>query len=448
MSMEILLARSYNWLLKLSSSQLYGQVLTAVDTPSAIPQLNLKAQYSRIREEVDAAVVRVFESQQFILGPEVESLEAKVAAYCDCVAGIGVSSGTDALLLSLMAIGVEPGDEIITTPYSFFSTAGSIWRMGARPVFVDIDRDTFNLSPQAIEAVVTDRTRAILPVHLYGQMADMDPIMEVAGMNDLVVIEDAAQAIGAEYKGRRAGSIGHLGCFSFFPSKNLGGAGDGGMVTTNDAELADRVRLLRNHGQHPKYYNPAVGGNFRLDALQAAVLGVKLKYLPQWTEARRSHADMYRELFGPAQTPAVRLPVESADCRHVYNQFVIRVGGHQEMPGGGNVEIGTAGMRDTGDSSSSSHAAQASSLRNSLVEHLKEAQIGCEIYYPVPLHLQECFLSLGYEKGDLPQAEVAADQTLAIPIYPELTRGQMAGIVSAVAEWAGETERNLLSAQG
>ncbi len=243
-------------------------------------------------------MARIFEAQQFILGTEVANLESGIAAYCDCEAGIGVSSGTDALLLSMMAIGIRPGDEIITTPYSFFSTVGSIWRMGARPVFVDINPETFNMSTEALQEVLTDRTRAILPVHLYGQMADMDPIMSFAEKNDLVVIEDAAQALGAEYKGRRAGSIGHLGCFSFFPSKNLGGAGDGGMVVTKRPELADRVRLLRNHGQNPKYYNPAVGGNFRLDELQAAILNVKFKYLPEWIEARRRNAGMYANIFG------------------------------------------------------------------------------------------------------------------------------------------------------
>ena len=423
---------------------------------SPIPLLDLQLQYAAIREEVDAAVARIFEAQQFILGTEVAHLESEIAAYCNCEAGIGVSSGTDALLLSMMAIGIQPGDEIITTPYSFFSTVGSIWRMGARPVFVDINPETFNMSTEALQEVLTDRTRAILPVHLYGQMADMDPIMSFAEKNDLVVIEDAAQALGAEYKGRRAGSIGHLGCFSFFPSKNLGGAGDGGMVVTNRLELADRVRLLRNHGQNPKYYNPAVGGNFRLDALQAAILNVKLKYLPEWIEARRRNAGMYADIFGAAgngrseglrgklglaekspnpQMTDVKLPSESNVCRHVYNQFVIRVIARGDGPSTHGLEVDSVAVpRFTGPS----HGRNASSPRNALVMHLKELGIGCEIYYPIPLHLQECFRSLGYKLGDFPNAETAADQTIALPIYPELEGEQLKRVVSAVRDWSAE----------
>jgi four helix bundle protein len=388
----------------------------------SVPLLDLKAQYTAIRDEIRAAIDRVADAQQFILGPEVEALEREVAAYSGCAYGIGVSSGTDALLVALMAIDVRPGDEVITTPYTFFATAGSIARLGAVPVFVDIDPLTFNIDPTSIEARITPRTRVIMPVHLYGQMADMDPIMDIAQRHGLVVIEDAAQAIGSEYKGRRAGSIGHMGCFSFFPSKNLGGFGDGGMVTTNDAALAERIRLLRGHGAHPKYYHKLIGGNFRLDALQAAVLRVKLKYLDDWTAGRQRNAATYRRLFaeagltidppscltagcharnkGDCTLPPGRvvLPVEAPDRRHIYNQFVIRV-----------------------------------AQRDQVMAALKARQIGHEIYYPVPLHLQECFAYLGQRPGDLPASECAAAETLALPIYPELTDAMLAAVVEAVA---------------
>ncbi|MDQ5852103.1 MAG: DegT/DnrJ/EryC1/StrS family aminotransferase [Chloroflexota bacterium] len=383
---------------------------------AAVPLLDLKAQYAAIRDEIQAALNRVVESQHFILGPEVEALEQEIADYCRCAYGIGVSSGTDALLACLMAIDLKPGDEVITTPYTFFATAGAVARLGARPVFVDIDPATYNLAPAAIERAITHRTRAIIPVHLYGQMAEMDPIMEVARRHDLYVIEDAAQAIGAEYRGRRAGSIGHFGCFSFFPSKNLGGFGDGGMVTTNDPDLADRIKLLRNHGYRPKYHNKVVGGNFRLDAIQAAVLRVKLKYLDSWTEARQRNAATYRRLFIEAglavptgslpdnleSTHQIVLPWESEHGRHIYNQFVIRVG-----------------------------------RRDALLAHLKERQIGCEIYYPVPMHLQECFAELPYRTGDFPIAERAAAETLALPIYPELTEEMQTIVVGAIADFYG-----------
>ncbi len=373
-----------------------------------VPLLDLKAQYQSIREEIRAAIDRVADSQQFILGPEVEGLEKEVADYSQCEFGIGVSSGTDALLVALMAIDIRPEDEVITTPYSFFATAGAVWRVGARPVFVDIDPETYNIDPAKIEAAITDRSRAIIPVHLYGQMADMDAIMEVARRHGLVVIEDAAQAIGSEYRSRRAGSIGDMSCFSFFPSKNLGGFGDGGMVTTNDPELARRVRLLRNHGYSPKYYNKVVGGNFRIDAIQAAVLRVKLRYLDQWTEARQKNASTYRRLFAEAGLTddfgKVTLPHESEARRHIYNQFVIR-----------------------------------SSRRDELMAHLKERQIGTEIYYPVPLHLQECFSALGHRDGDMPASERAARETLALPIYPELTGEMLESVVSAIAEFHSET---------
>lgn len=395
-----------------------------VPTPSTapVPLLDLKAQYAPIRDEIRAAMDRVADSQYFILGPEVEGLEQEVAAYSGCAHGIGMSSGTDALLAALMAIDIQPGDEVITTPYSFFATAGSIARLGAAPVFVDIDPLTFNIDPAGIEAQITSRTRVIMPVHLYGQMADMDPIMDLARRHNLIVIEDAAQAIGSEYKGRRAGSIGHMGCFSFFPSKNLGGFGDGGMVTTNDAALAERLKLIRGHGAHPKYYHKIIGGNFRLDALQAAVLRIKLKYLDTWSEGRQRNAAIYRQLFadagialdapeclksgcsarasGACSLPAsgVVLPVEAPDRRHIYNQFVIR-----------------------------------SARRDQVIAALKERKIGHEIYYPVPLHMQECFAYLGQGAGDLPASECAAAETLALPIYPELTEEMLAAVVAGVA---------------
>lgn len=362
-----------------------------------IPLLDLKAGYAAIREEIQVALERVIEAQAFILGPEVEALEAEVAAYSQCQYGIGVSSGTDALLVALMALGVGPGDEVITSPYTFFATAGTIARLGARPVFIDIDPATFNLDPDLLAAAITPRTKAIMPVHLFGQMADMDPIMEIAERHHLPVIEDAAQAIGAEYKGRRAGSIGTVGCFSFFPSKNLGGFGDGGMVTTQDPALANQIQLLRAHGMRPKYYHQFIGGNFRLDALQAAVLRVKLKYLDGWSEGRQRNAATYRALFAQAGLDAVVLPVEASERRHIYNQFVIRV-----------------------------------PHRDQVLQHLRESQVGVEIYYPVPIHLQECFRDQGYHQGDFPVSERAALETLAIPIYPELTDEALARVVHVI----------------
>ena len=388
-----------------------------------VPLLDLKAQYATLREEIREAIDRVADSQHFILGPEVEALEREVAAYSQCEFGIGVSSGSDALLVALMAIDLKPRDEVITSPYTFFATAGAVSRLNARPVFVDIDPLTYNLDPAKVAAAITDRTRAIIPIHLYGQMADMDPLLELARENKLHVIEDAAQAIGAESRGRRAGSVGDLSCFSFFPSKNLGGFGDGGMVATNDAELAKRVKLLRNHGYSPKYYNKVVGGNFRLDAIQAAVLRVKLKYLDGWTEARQRNADTYRRLFAEAELnikptavsgwdgsstsggqlkemSGVVLPLEVAEGRHIYNQFVIRSG-----------------------------------QRDQLIKQLKDRKIGTEIYYPVPMHLQECFADLGYQPGDFPLSELAAAETLALPIYPELTDEMLSIVVDAIADF-------------
>ena len=373
----------------------------------AVPLLDLKAQYAAIRDEVRAAVERVLESQEFILGPEVAALEIRIAEYCGCDHAVGVSSGSDALLAALMAVELQPGDEVVTSPYTFYSTVGSIVRLGAKPVFVDIDPDTYNLDPRHVEAALSPRTRVILPVHLFGQMTDMDPLLKLAAARNLLVIEDAAQAIGAEYKGRRAGSLGDMGCFSFFPSKNLGGYGDGGMVTTNDAHLAERVRQLRSHGAQTKYTHALVGGNFRLDALQAAVLGAKLPHLDAWTAARRRNADTYRALFADAQTGGspspISLPAVAAVRRHVYHQFVIQ-----------------------------------SPRRDALLERLRGRRIGAAVYYHTPLHLQPCFAGLGYEAGDFPYCEAAAARSLALPIYPELTPAMQEEVVRAVVEFHAE----------
>jgi dTDP-4-amino-4,6-dideoxygalactose transaminase len=380
-----------------------------------VPLLDLKAQYQSIKNEVDAAVAEVLESQHFILGPKVKECEQAIAAYSNCAHGVGVSSGTDALLACLMAEDIGAGDEVITTPYTFFATAGSIARTGARPVFVDIDPVCFNIDPARIEEKVTARTRAIIPVHLYGQMADMDPIMEIAKRRNLVVIEDAAQAIGAEYHGRRAGSIGHYGCFSFFPSKNLGAGGDGGMVVTPDAARAERLSVMRAHGSKPKYYHKFIGGNFRLDALQAAIVNVKLRHLDAWTEARQRNARRYDRLFvesGLLARGAVALPLIVTD-RHIFNQYVIRVPD-----------------------------------RDRLQTALKERGVGTEIYYPVPMHLQECFASLGHTVGDFPESERAANETLALPIYPELTDEQAAYVVAGLLELISPGEEATLAGHG
>jgi dTDP-4-amino-4,6-dideoxygalactose transaminase len=367
---------------------------------TSVPLLDLKAQYVTIEAEVKAAIDRVMSSQHFILGPEVEGLEREVAEYCRCAHGIGVTSGTDAILIALMALGIGPGDEVITTPYTFIATVGSIARMGARPVLVDIDPETFNLDLSQVERAITPRTRAIMPVHLYGQMVDLPALQAIA--RDIPIIEDAAQAIGAEWKGARAGSLGTMGCLSFFPSKNLGGAGDGGMVVTNDANLAKKLRLLRNQGQSPKYFSQIVGGNFRLDALQAAILRAKLPHLDSWTAARQRNAARYRQLFGQAQLQSYQLslPAEQPGVRHVYNQFVIRC------------------VR-----------------RDALKTFLGDRGIGSEIYYPQPMHLQTCFAHLGYKQGDFPHSENAAVESLALPIYPELTEAQQALVVQAVLDF-------------
>jgi dTDP-4-amino-4,6-dideoxygalactose transaminase len=435
-----------------------------------VPLLDLRAQYLSIKDEIDAAIADVLASQKFILGPQVKALEEAIAKYCGCAHAVGVSSGTDALLVSLMAEGIGPGDEVITTAYSFFATAGCIARLGAKPVFCDIDPVTYNLDPSKLEELLSanqgPRTKdqglssknckAILPVHLYGQMADMDPIMDIAKRHNLVVIEDAAQAIGAEAPHaaslkfgvsgssfpnpelgtknqepktirRRAGAFGEYGCFSFFPSKNLGAFGDGGMVVTNDAERAERLRVLRAHGSKPKYYHKLVGGNFRLDTLQAAIVLVKLRHLDAWTAARQANARRYDTLFresglvssGFVQLPSIAVYARSSEFlvpssssepgtknqeprtknepRHIYNQYVIRA-----------------------------------KKRNELQVFLKERSVGTEVYYPLPLHLQECFAHLGHKPGDLPESEKAAAETLALPIYPELSDAQAECVVDSI----------------
>jgi dTDP-4-amino-4,6-dideoxygalactose transaminase len=375
----------------------------------AVPALDLKAQYATIRDEIDQAIRGIVESQGFVMGPEVSGLEAEVANYSEVEHGVGCASGSDALLLALLGLGIGEDDEVITSPYSFFATAGSVWRTGATPVFVDIDPETYNLDPSRIEAAITPRTKAILPVHLYGQAADMDPILEVAEAHGLTVLEDAAQAIGAAYKGRRVGGLGHAAAFSFYPSKNLGGFGDAGMVTTNDPALARKVARLRVHGMEPKYHHHEVGFNSRIDALQSAVLRVKLRHLDAWTAARREAADRYRSLFlAFGLDEAVGLPAERDGHFHVYNQFVIRVPGP---------------FRDT--------------LRSDLAAR----RIGTEIYYPIPLHLQVCFASLGHEMGDFPHSEAAASETLALPMYPELTEEAQHHVVASIAQSLREQAR-------
>jgi len=348
-----------------------------------VPLLDLKAQYATIRNEVLTAVSEVLQSQQCIGGPKVAELEEKIAVLSDCRYAVGASSGTDAILSSLMSLDVGPRDEVITTPFTFFATAGCIARVGAKPIFVDIDAKTYNINPDLIEQAITKKTKVIMPVHLFGQMADMDPIMEIANKYNLAVIEDAAQSITSTYKGRKAGSIGTVGCFSFFPSKNLGGAGDGGMIVTNDEQLYNRLSIMRNHGANPKYYHKFIGGNFRLDPIQAAVLLVKLPHLDDWSQARRRNAAFYDKKFAGS---AVETPYISSDCVSIYNQYVIRV-----------------------------------PKRDRLVAYLREKGVSCEIYYPQPMHLQECFRHLGGKCGDFPQAEKAAREVLAIPVYPELT---------------------------
>ena len=367
-----------------------------------VPLLDLKAQYLSIKDEIDRAVAEVFDSQYFIGGKQVGGLEKAIADYCRAGYATGVTSGTDALLVSLMIEGIGAGDEVIVPDYSFFATAGCVSRLGATPVFVDIDPVTYNIDTALIEAAVTRNTKAIIPVHLYGQMADMNPIMEIAEEYNLTVIEDAAQAIGAEYEGRRAGSIGDFGCFSFFPSKNLGTSGDGGMVVTNDGETDAKLKIFRNHGMEPKYYHKFIGGNFRLDSIHAGVVLAKLPHLDSWSDKRKENADLYRGLLEEADligNGVISLPVEVMN-RHIYNQFIVRV-----------------------------------DKRDELVEFLKGEGIGCEVYYPVPFHLQECFADLGYGKDDFPESSRAADETIALPIYPELIPEQQEAVVDTVGKF-------------
>jgi len=383
-----------------------------------VPLLDLKAQFAQIRAEVMPAIDQVCASQHFILGAHVHALEEELARYCGASAGIGVSSGTDALLLALMALGIGAGDEVITSPFTFFATAGTIARTGARPVFCDIDPLTFNLSPAAVQAFIDERcvrqggqlvnratggrVKALMPVHLYGQSADMDPLMAIARQHGFKVIEDAAQAIGTAYtNGQRVGTFGDVGCFSFFPSKNLGAFGDAGLCTTNDAELAESMRVLRVHGGKPKYFHAVIGGNFRIDELQAAVLRVKLKYLDGWTEGRQRNAAYYDSAFADAALgEKLSTPRAIEGGRHIFNQYVVRV-----------------------------------QRRDALKQRLAERGIGTEIYYPVPLHLQGCFAYLNYRAGDFPHSELAAEETLALPIYPELEQAQLAHVVATIAEF-------------
>ena len=358
-----------------------------------VPLLDLKAQHAAIREQVLSAVAEVLDSQVCIGGPKVAELERKIAAISGCTYAVGVSSGTDALLCSMMALGLGPGDEAITTPFTFFATAGSIARTGATPVFVDIDPRTYNIDPELIERAITPRTKAIVPVHLFGQMCDMDPIVRIADRHGLYVVEDAAQSITATYKGRKAGSIGAAGCFSFYPSKNLGAAGDGGMVVTNDAALYERMMAMRNHGSQSKYHHRYIGGNFRLDPIQAAVLLVKLPHLDSWSEGRRRNAAVYDGAFAGTDIGA---PFILPECVSIYNQYVVRT-----------------------------------PERGKLAEELRRQDIGCDIYYPLCLSLQPCFLHLGYKPGSLPEAERASAEVLALPIYPELNAEQQQRVICA-----------------
>lgn len=365
-----------------------------------VPLLDLKAQYAKLEDEITTAVSEVLRSQRCIGGPKVAELEAKVAEISDCKFAVGVSSGTDAILNCLMSMDIGEGDEVITTPFTFFATVGCIARTGAKPVFVDIDPRTYNINPELIAQAVTEKTKAIMPVHLFGQVADMDPIMAVADKHNIAVIEDAAQSISSTYKGKKSGSIGLAGCFSFFPSKNLGGIGDGGMIVTNNEDFRHRLMIMRNHGSEPKYYHSYIGGNFRLDPIQAAALLVKLPHLDEWSAARRKNAEYYNKKFAGT---AVKAPYISPECVTIYNQYVIR------LP-----------------------------RRDEVVAHLKENNIGCEIYYPVPMHLQKCFGYLGYKPGDMPEAEKAAAEVMAIPIYPELTDEMKDCVADTILSFLGD----------
>jgi dTDP-4-amino-4,6-dideoxygalactose transaminase len=377
-------------------------------TPSqGVPLLDLGAQHGPLMEEILAALRGVCQSGAFVLGPEVTKLEERLAEYCQVKHAIGCASGSDALLLALMAYDIGPGDEVIVPSFTFFATASAVTRLGATPVFADIDPESFNIDPASVERCLRPMTKAILPVHLFGQCADMDALGEIARRADIPLVEDVAQAIGAEWGGRRAGSIGRIGCFSFYPTKNLGGAGDGGLLTTNDDVLADRLRLLRGHGMRPRYYHSIIGVNSRLDSFQAAVLNVKLNHLDRYTRDRQTNAARYRSLFTEAGLDgALGLPTDGPNRRHVWNQYVVRV------PNG---------------------------KRDALREHLAAAKIGAEIYYPLGLHQQECFRYLGYEPGDLPETDRAAEEVLALPIFPELTADQQKIVVSRISQFEGLT---------
>ncbi len=388
------------------------------NTKIEVPLLDLKAQYATIKQEVREAIDEVCDAQWFVMGPKVKELEERIADYTQCSEAIGVSSGTDALLVALMALEVGRGDAVITTPYTFFATGGAVSRLGARPIFCDIDSETYNICPSAVRDLITREcvvangvvthkasgtvVKALMPVHLYGQTADMDALLDIANEFGLPIVEDAAQSIGSEYSsGQRAGSKGAIGCFSFFPSKNLGAFGDGGMCTTNDESLAERMRVLRLHGGKPKYYHSLVGGNFRLDAIQAAILLVKLKSLDDWTATRQSNAAFYDQAFADAGLASkVSTPKTLTGKRHIYNQYVLRV-----------------------------------QSRDELRQYLGSANIGSEIYYPVPLHLQKCFADLGYKEGDCPKSESAANETIAVPVYPELSREQQQYVVDTIASF-------------
>ncbi|MFI5181375.1 MAG: DegT/DnrJ/EryC1/StrS family aminotransferase [Thermoanaerobaculia bacterium] len=384
--------------------------MSAVSAPPAVsvPLLDLKKQYAAIREDVKRTADELFESQMFILGPRVEAFEKAVAVYVGTKHAVGMSSGTDAQLAAMMALRIGPGDDVVTSPYTFFSSAGAIARLGARPVFCDIEPGTFNVDPAKLAKAITPKTKAIQPVHLYGQCADMSPILDVARKKGIPVIEDACQSLGAAYEGKKAGALSEFGCFSFFPSKNLGAFGDGGMVMTNDDQTAQTLRAMRMHGETSRYHHRFVGGNFRLDAFQAAVLHVKLPHLDGWAEGRRKNAKeieaLYLESGGlPYEKGGLAFPREASRRFHVFNQFVVRVG---------------KGRRD------------------GLKERLAERQIGCAIYYPVPLHLQECFAYLGGRAGDFPQSEKAAGETLALPVFPELTGEQKRFLAFTLAEFS------------
>ena len=368
-----------------------------------VPLMDVGRQHRPIREKLLAAMAHVLDSGRYVLGPACDELEKNLAAYCGARHAVSCASGSDALLLALMVYDIGPGDEVICPSYTFFATASAVWRLGARPVFADIDPATFNLDPNGLAALITPRTKAIIPVHLYGQCAEMGPINAIAAEHGVPVIEDAAQAIGADIDGRRAGSLSQIGCVSFYPTKNLGCLGDGGLLTTDDGKTADKLRLLRGHGMEPRYYHQVVGINSRLDSLQAAILNVKLGSLDRWSVMRKTNAHRYRELFISHELESrLELPSEAPGRRHVWNQYVIRVRGGQ---------------------------------RDALREHLAKHQIGAEIYYPVPLHRQACFASLGYAEGSLPESERAAAETLALPIFPELTADEQAQVVESIAEF-------------